>query len=231
MQTDTNNKTRRLTLKELKQFNGKNGKPAYVVFKGKIYDISGSPLWLDGDHRGHHVAGGDLTPEMTNAPHNGDVLGKFPVIGELTEGSFSSKLQKRFERLHFHSMIVHFSIALGLIMPLSALAYLVTSDLVFERASRYLLTLLLAVTPLSGLSGLFSWKVTYEGRRGPVFDRKIILSIAETVLVIACFVWQLLVPDLLEQRDYHTFFYLILLFGMAGITSLLGHYGGKIIFP
>jgi predicted heme/steroid binding protein len=49
-------KTRYLTQKELKEFDGKSGKPAYVAFKGKVYDVSQSHLWVNGDHTGRHFA-------------------------------------------------------------------------------------------------------------------------------------------------------------------------------
>ena len=43
---------KKVTRKELEANNGKNGKPAYLVYKGKIYDVSESSFWLDGDHLG-----------------------------------------------------------------------------------------------------------------------------------------------------------------------------------
>lgn len=225
-----NNKPTHLNLRELKEFNGKTGKPAYIAFKGKIYDVSKSRLWVDGEHRGHHIAGGDLTPGLINAPHSEEVLNDFPVVGELKEEPYASRLQKRIEGLHFHSMVVHFSITLGLLIPLFALAYLITNDMSLEKISYYLLILLLVATPFSGLSGLFSWKVTYEGRRSRIFNRKIIFTIAITILVVGCSVWRILVPDLLVEKDYASYIYFVLLIGTAVITTILGHYGGRIIF-
>ncbi len=77
--------TKVLTLEQLKQFDGTAGKPAYVALKGKIYDVSGSDLWVDGDHQGLHAAGVDLTEEVPNAPHDDDVLSRFPLVGELAK--------------------------------------------------------------------------------------------------------------------------------------------------
>ncbi len=74
-----------LTLEQLKRFDGTGGKPAYVAFKGKVYDVSGSVLWADGDHQGQHTAGRDLTEEMSGAPHDDDVLEMYPVVGELSK--------------------------------------------------------------------------------------------------------------------------------------------------
>jgi predicted heme/steroid binding protein len=63
------------------QYNGKNGNPAYVLYKGKVYDVSASFLWKDGTHQVLHSAGVDLTNALEQAPHGGDVVEKFPVVG------------------------------------------------------------------------------------------------------------------------------------------------------
>ena len=71
------------TEEELAQYNGRNGNPVYVVYKGKVYDVSASFLWKDGIHQVLHRAGVDLTDALEQAPHGGDVLEKFPVVGVL----------------------------------------------------------------------------------------------------------------------------------------------------
>ncbi len=69
---------------ELSQFDGKNGKPAYVAFKGKVYDVTDSYMWIDGDHSGEHQAGKDLTEQMAVAPHAEDVMERMKVVGVLS---------------------------------------------------------------------------------------------------------------------------------------------------
>ncbi len=71
------------TEKELAKFNGKNGKPAYIAYKGKVFDVSASFLWKDGKHQVLHEAGKDLTAALQQAPHGEDVLKRFPAIGIL----------------------------------------------------------------------------------------------------------------------------------------------------
>jgi predicted heme/steroid binding protein len=73
---------KKFTQNELKEFNGKNGKPAYVGYKGKVYDATDSSQWIDGDHLGH-LAGQELTEEMEIAPHGEEVMDKLKVIGVL----------------------------------------------------------------------------------------------------------------------------------------------------
>jgi len=71
------------TREELKEYNGQGGKPAYVAFKGKVYNVTNGPTWDDGDHFGQHGAGTDLTKEMEDAPHGDEVFSDIPVVGEL----------------------------------------------------------------------------------------------------------------------------------------------------
>ena len=71
------------TREELARYNGKNESPAYAAYRGKVYDVSGSFLWKDGSHQVLHNAGVDLTDAMQQAPHSGDVLSKFPMVGTL----------------------------------------------------------------------------------------------------------------------------------------------------
>jgi len=74
---------RKFTLEELKQYDGRNGRPAYIAYKGKVYDVTESYLWIDGDHQGQHVAGKDLTEEMALAPHGEEMLQKVKLVGVL----------------------------------------------------------------------------------------------------------------------------------------------------
>jgi len=75
---------RKFTSTELAQNDGKDGKPAYIAYQGKVYDVSASPMWLEGDHMGAHEAGRDLTSEMELAPHRDEMLEKVKQIGVLT---------------------------------------------------------------------------------------------------------------------------------------------------
>ncbi len=70
------------TKEELAGYDGRNGQPAYVAFKGTVYDVSESAMWGDGDHEGMHQAGADLTGEHDDAPHDVYVT-DFPEVGRL----------------------------------------------------------------------------------------------------------------------------------------------------
>lgn len=75
----------RFSKEELARYNGKNGAPAYIAYKGKVYDVSNSFQWRSGRHQVLHNAGEDLTDSLEQAPHGVELLERFPVIGTLQE--------------------------------------------------------------------------------------------------------------------------------------------------
>lgn len=75
---------RSFTAEELKKYDGKNGL-AYIGYRGKVYDVSASYHWRAGIHHATHRAGCDLTEALKQAPHDPDLLDKFPVVGELVK--------------------------------------------------------------------------------------------------------------------------------------------------
>ena len=74
---------KKFTVKELEQYNGKNGKPAYAAYQGKVYDLAQSSLWSGGEHMGMHQAGKDITEEMELAPHGEEILKRVKQVGVL----------------------------------------------------------------------------------------------------------------------------------------------------
>ncbi len=74
-----------LTLDELAEFDGQDGRPAYIAVDGKIYDVSAIVPWMGGEHNGY-FAGKDVTePIMSISPHGISVLSKLPEVGTLVE--------------------------------------------------------------------------------------------------------------------------------------------------
>ncbi len=68
------------TLDELSRFDGKEGRPAYIAYKGIIYDVTRSRFWKNGSHLTKHAAGNDLTDFLSKAPHGEDkILAMFQV--------------------------------------------------------------------------------------------------------------------------------------------------------
>jgi len=77
------------TLDDLAQFDGKDGRAAYVAVDGVVYDLSGSRSWPDGNHSRCSLgamAGKDLSEEIKSAPSNmRALLAMAPIVGKMAE--------------------------------------------------------------------------------------------------------------------------------------------------
>ncbi|HEX3023310.1 MAG TPA: cytochrome b5 domain-containing protein [Lachnospiraceae bacterium] len=71
------------TIEELAQFDGSNGKPAYVAIQGIVYDVNLEPTWGGGTHFSL-FAGKDLTDFYLGC-HQGNLnaVRKLPIVGRL----------------------------------------------------------------------------------------------------------------------------------------------------
>ena len=65
------------TFEELSSFNGKEGKPVYIAFEEKVYDVSKFFSWSKGIHMNRHPSGKDLSGEILAAPHGIEVFERF----------------------------------------------------------------------------------------------------------------------------------------------------------
>ena len=80
-----NRNLRKFTMREIKKCNGKDGKPAYIVINGSVYDVGDSCEWINGKHYGVE-AGRDLTTYY-NMCHKSEekIIEKIRCIGTLIE--------------------------------------------------------------------------------------------------------------------------------------------------
>ena len=224
-------KPRRFTEKDLREFNGENGRPSYIAFKGKVYDVSSSSLWIDGKHQSSHFAGKDLTESTLNAPHNEEVITRFQIVGEFfKEETSHMKLVKRLQKLHLHPISVHFSIAYSIAVPLFYGLYVFTGEISFETAAYYMLLFGFLSAPVAVLSGFFSWKVTYKGKINRSFTLKLIFAAVLLVMITICFFWRTLNLNIVITRTYLSFIYLLMIASLIPIATILGYYGGKIVY-
>jgi len=100
-----------LTIQQLSGFDGKEGRRAYVGYKGNIYDVTESRLWKDGSHMRKHIAGFDLTDAIALAPHEEEKITEMPLIGALLSETFSKKktsIEKVFYVLAYTNLVIVF---------------------------------------------------------------------------------------------------------------------------
>jgi len=104
-----------LTLGDLSHFDGKEGRPAYIAYKGKIYDVSSSKLWKEGSHLKKHFAGSDLTELLKTAPHGEEKIFQMPEVGELAPSEIrieKSPHEKIFYFMAYMNLVFVFLITL-----------------------------------------------------------------------------------------------------------------------
>lgn len=58
---------KKFTKETLANYNGKNGRPAYIAFNGRVYDVTNNSHWLNGENKGIH-AGCDVSLVLTQSP-------------------------------------------------------------------------------------------------------------------------------------------------------------------
>jgi len=228
---------------ELKRMNGKDGNPVCIAFGGKVCDVTQSDLWKTGTHMARHMSGQDLTKEIEAAPHASEVLEKFPQVGILKESPPSAHikgvpefLQKAFDRYPLlrrqpHPMTVHFPIAFLMATPLFLILYALTRNNSFETTGFYMLCLGLLGSAAAIATGFFAWWVNYGAVPTTSVKYKISLSIVLWVVLSILVIWRFLDPFILTQSGSLWWIYTILIFSLVPLISLLGHLGGKMVFP
>ncbi len=222
---------RRFTPRELAQYDGKEGRPAYIAFQGKVYDVSASRLWKGGLHSRKHSAGSDLTQMLTGAPHGVDALMKVHVVGDLVkEPTLTQRLLERLVRLHPHPITVHFTIGYAVTVPLFSLLFMLTGNASFELASFYLLLLgFLAAVPAVAF-GVLSWRINYGGKLSKIFLAKMVATAVFAVVIAVSLAWRAASPEVLVTGDAASYGYLALVISLIPIATVLGHYGGRIVY-
>lgn len=221
---------------ELKQYNGKDGHPAYVLYKGKIYDVSGSSRWRGGTHMARHTAGADLTDFLALAPHGEEVFARVTEVGNAREEApalpdAKAKLRELYGKVHPHPMTVHFPIGLFSFAALMQLLFIIFKDGSFESAAFYsLLCATLSIVPAAG-SGIFSWWLNYEKVITSVFKNKFIFSSLLFLMSISAVMLRLFIPDIAVHPDTISLLYSALIFGQVPVAMFIGYNGGKVVWP
>ncbi len=102
---------------ELASCDGKEGRPAYFAFEGKVYDATMSRLWQHGVHMGRHNAGTDLTDALKLAPHGQDKVSAMREVGGLI--AVSPRKREPHEKVFYFMAYMNLTIVLIIILILS----------------------------------------------------------------------------------------------------------------
>lgn len=105
-----------LDIDKISKYNGAAGRPAYIIYRGEVYDVTGSNKWEKGRHYGNHRAGTDLSIEMEWAPHGDQVLDRVKHVGKAVESDEpaeeESSAKKLFIAMAFSNLVLIFLILL-----------------------------------------------------------------------------------------------------------------------
>jgi predicted heme/steroid binding protein/uncharacterized membrane protein len=186
---------------ELKQGDGKEGRPAYVAYQGKVYDVSASKMWRNGEHIRRHHAGMDLTADLPAAPHDASVftrptvaaVGSLPAAEKPVETAAAPAPAEEkgrpswfewFLDRHPHPTSVHFPVAYSAAIAVFLILYVLTNDRNFEAGAYYLLWGAAGMGAVATLLGLVSWWFNYRHKIFWTFLGKIGLAVAFLVLAV-----------------------------------------------
>lgn len=110
--------TRDLTPEELDQYDGREGRRAYLAYQGVIYDVTQGGSWQGGVHMGRHQAGQDLTQDLSLAPHNDQRVREMPVVGKLLPAREPRPLSLP-ERLFYAIAYLNLGLAVAIVLVVS----------------------------------------------------------------------------------------------------------------
>ncbi len=222
---------------DLKSFDGKDGRPAYVVYNGKVYDVSKSDLWKEGVHMGRHKAGEDLTDFISMAPHDTEVFDRVESVGtfegEQVDASIErlAVLRNLYQKFHPHPILIHFPIGLFVFGAFMQLLFLLFENRSFEFTAFYAITFgALGVFPAVA-AGIFSWWVNYDLTFTTIFRNKLTGSIILMVSVLFLVPLRFIVPDIALGSDIMSYVYNGLIFINVPVTLFIAYNGGKITWP
>jgi len=228
---------------QLSEHNGQDGKPAYVAFDGKIYDVTNSKMWKKGLHMNRHHAGQDLTEAIGAAPHGPEVLTRFQQVGTLKAeqeqevrpplpnwiNNFLDKYP--FFKRHPHPMVVHFPMAFFMITSIFLFWYYVISPAPCLLNSIWYLHILGTLSlPFALVTGWFSWQVNYLGKPIGNVTRKIIFSIVVLIFDIIVLISIAGNLQLLAHPQGIQLAIPIMIFLYLPIVAFIGQQGGDLVY-
>ena len=225
---------------ELEKFDGNEGGPVYVAYKGKVYDVTNSKLWRSGLHMKRHHAGQDLTADIQGAPHEPDVLDRYPQVGTLKKEVAELKVPQALAwllakvpmlRRHPHPMTVHFPIVFAFSTTIFNILYLITGIKSLEITALHCLGAGILFTAVAIATGLYTWWLNYMAQPLTAVKVKMPLSLVLLVVQIITFIWRLTVPDVMDSIQGVNIIYLLLIVSLFPIVVVIGWFGAFLTFP
>ena len=134
-------------------------------------------------------------------------------------------------RRHPHPFVVHFPIVFFLAAAFFTLTYLVTASSAFEATAFHCLGAGVLSLPAAMLTGEFARRVNYPQDSSPTFRIEIRYSRLLLFMSSGAFLWRWLNPFVLQNFRWTSIFYLLLIFSLPLLVTIISYYGGLLTFP
>ena len=236
-------KETQFSLQDVANYDGREGRSAYIVFEDTVYDVSASSLWAGGSHMNRHQAGSDLTDQLTSAPHFAEVFNQDNVkkVGVLKPEEHSSEdlpnfLKTLFRyvpmlRRHPHPISVHFPTAYLTTAFLFLLIDYFLGNIAginFNLFAFVLLILGFVTTAASVGTGYLTLWVNYRLKKPKLVRWKINLALT---LLGGGALAIIIKSSGLTSLAFFGWVYNLLILLLALLVMGLGHLGGQMVFP
>jgi predicted heme/steroid binding protein/uncharacterized membrane protein len=221
-------------VKEVQNHNGKDGKPSFIVYKNKVYDVSNSKMWKSGTHVNRHSAGEDLTDFMSMAPHGPEVLERVKQVDTFEDmvKEKDNKLiyQQLYNKFHPHPVLLHYPMGVLPFGFLMLVLYIVTGYESLEPASYYALIFgTVCLLPVVA-TGILSWWLNYQTMMTKIFSIKLYLSIVVIILCTSSVVLHQY-SQTISFNNWASIAYCVTYFAAIPCLFTIAFNGGKITWP
>lgn len=234
--------SREFGIDELREYDGDEGRPAYIALNGKVYDVSESGFWKNGLHMNRHRAGFDLSKELKLAPHYTEVFKHIKQIGILTDDCDISQKQLPNRLIdimenypiikrHPHPVAAHFPIAFSFLVPVFCLLSLITGKKSYEQTSFYLLIACAIAAPVAIATGVLSWLINYGAKRTRPIKVKILTSAIYFCVLVSMLRRRIKSDEVMNSAGKLRRRYILESFSLPILTGLIGYHGAKMTFP
>ncbi|MDP2850404.1 MAG: cytochrome b5 domain-containing protein [Sulfuricurvum sp.] len=219
---------------ELREYNGRDGMPAYIAYKGQVYDVISSKFWKEGSHFKKHFAGCDLSAEMANAPHSDEVFANYPCVGVFISSPAITTIDKKeryrlwYAKYHPHPAAVHFPIALHYFSAFADILFLANPSREYDTAVFLSFLIATVMGLLALLTGVFSWWINYDFSTSKPFIIKLIGALFTLIIGFIPLVQKLRNPDVAFSTGADGITYHAVIFITVISITIVGYYGGKI---
>lgn len=221
--------------RELIEYDGKNGRRAFIAFNGKVYDVTDSSKWRDGLHFKAHSAGTDLSNALHEGTHGPEVLAGFPVVGDF-DAAENISIFKRFllytANRHVHSISSHFTVSSFVLSPIILICSMVIPEWrPLESLSFQLLIIGFLSLPFTIITGLIDWWVKYSYSLNSLIKKKLLFSASLLLVSTIIVLWRFFDPTLiLVDSSFWPLYVCLNLFAFL-CNAILGKVGGALTFP